>query len=1163
MRVFAEKIAAIRKIRDWLTAEDYFYLKVLLSSVVGIATMTIITAIFLGVAVHEHRVGRLRTHALDTLQLANKLENEIATVETSHRAYLLTGDPKHLEPFQRHTAMIQSRIDQLIGLVAEDSTQRKRIKNVKNEVQSWLEKIGAPTIARANDTNGAPPAPAAGTSVPSLQPARELLRQMQDAAQIVLNVQMKNDQWASVSYQVLVFAPKLESVATQMETAEANFLVSGDKNNLEAYRHAAGEFVAFHGHLSVLCADNPAQSAALAKIQAQISQWQQLVAVPEITARQENKNVAAMVATGEGRRRMDEVRLAISDFQRTEAAMYEHEVFRIGIRRLLKTIGIGLLCLLAIGFLVASGWYSFVAYVRHLRKLESAEGQTRSIIECTLDGVVTINGEGVVKTMNPAAERMFAVTATAMIGQNISKIIPQRLFLHDLATTGRGSLMAMGLRQNDYSFPIEISLSEIGGDARRHFVALIRDVGERKRSEETLKHIGIGVSSATGEEFLRSLIKQLSRALQTNFAFVVEMERSHGDHLCTLVLAEQGQIRRRGNYSIEGTACEDVLKRGFRAFGSGVAATFPDDELLAELKVESFVGMPLLDHKGRTVGLMGVLDTQPMENMQIAESTLQIFAARAGAELERKRFEEDLERESERLAVTLRSIGDGFIATDEKGCIVLINKVAETMTGWSHESAIGKPLGDIFCLVNERTRKVSQNAVQRIIETGAVVGNAAQAILLSREKKQYLVESSAAPIRDRHNRKLGVVLVFRDITEKQRAEEEHAKAEKLESLGVAAGGIAHDFNNLLTAIIGNISLSLLAASPHNESTDLLRVAKKAGIRAQELAGQLLTFAKGGAPVKKTAAIGPLIRDTVSFSIRGTSTRTVVESPEDLWPVDIDSGQISQVLTNLAINADQAMPAGGTLRVLCDNFELETATPTLAPLNPGKYVRVVVEDEGGGIDEENLTKIFDPYFTTKSKGSGLGLATAYSIIKNHEGLITVKSTPRAGSRFTIYLPASSKPVEVQKLRDESPASGTGRVLVLDDEEVICSLVSHALSPLGYDVTEATDALSAIRFYEEGIKNGHPFDLVITDLTIPGGMGGAEALKKLREIDPRVKAIVSSGYAMDPVMSRYKEYGFSGMIAKPYEIADLGHVVHEVLGAPNVNFVEPELLEARVA
>ncbi|MDP9291153.1 MAG: CHASE3 domain-containing protein, partial [Verrucomicrobiota bacterium] len=323
-------------------------MKLLLSSIVGIATMVFITAIFLVVAVHQHRVDKLRTHALDTLQLANKLENEIATMETSDRAFLLTGDPKHIEPFHRHTAMIQSRIDQLLALVADDSSQRKRIKNVKNDVQTWLEKVAAPAIARAGaiSRGGAPAVNANEAATSSLQNARDLLRQMQDSAQIVLNVQAKNDQWASVSYQVLVFAPKLDSVATRMETAEAKFLVSGDKADLEAYRHAAGEFVAFHGHLSVLCADDAAQSTVLAKIKEQIFQWQTLIAAPEIAARQENKNVASMIATGEGRRRMDEIRLAIGEFQRTESTIYERETFHITLQRLLKTIGIALLCLL-------------------------------------------------------------------------------------------------------------------------------------------------------------------------------------------------------------------------------------------------------------------------------------------------------------------------------------------------------------------------------------------------------------------------------------------------------------------------------------------------------------------------------------------------------------------------------------------------------------------------------------------------------------------------------------------------------------------------------------------------------------------------------------------------------------------------------------------------
>jgi PAS domain S-box-containing protein len=372
---------------------------------------------------------------------------------------------------------------------------------------------------------------------------------------------------------------------------------------------------------------------------------------------------------------------------------------------------------------------------------------------------------------------------------------------------------------------------------------------------------------------------------------------------------------------------------------------------------------------------MGVIDRKVMESVEIAESTLQIFAARAAAEIERKRFEEDLAAEKERLAVTLRSIGDGFITTDVNGQVLMINNVAEKLIGWSQSEAYNKPLGEIFHILNEHTRKRHQTAIDRIVETGSVVGSATHSVVVSREGQERLIETSAAPIRDRLSRKIGVVLVFRDITERQRLEEERRKAEKLESLGVAAGGIAHDFNNLLTAIIGNLSLSLLKTGSDREMTDRLTTAKKASLRAQELAQQLLTFAKGGAPIKKTATIGQLIQDTVGFSLRGSNIRSEFMVEDDLWPVDIDQGQISQVIGNLAVNAEQAMPAGGNLIVHCENFLLQNESSALAPLRTGRYVKITVRDEGIGIPEEYLKKIFDPYFTTKPKGSGLGLATS--------------------------------------------------------------------------------------------------------------------------------------------------------------------------------------------
>src|SRR5205085_1693059 len=299
---------------------------------------------------------------------------------------------------------------------------------------------------------------------------------------------------------------------------------------------------------------------------------------------------------------------------------------------------------------------------------------------------------------------------------------------------------------------------------------------------------------------------------------------------------------------------------------------------------------------------------------------------------------------------------------------------------------------------------------------------------------------------------------------------------------------------------------------------------------------------------KTASIGKLIQDTVSFSLRGSHSRSEFTFGAGLWPAEIDPGQISQVIGNLVVNADQAMPNGGTLRVSCDNFSYNSGTAAAIPdLAPGDYIRITIKDEGVGIPEDYLKRIFDPYFTTKPKGTGLGLATTYSIVKNHNGLITVDSELHHGSTFTVFLPAAlhqELPVETVG-PITTPITGSGRVLVVDDEEAIRALVEFTLSHLGYEVTQAATALEGVNLYREKLEAGERFDAVILDLTLPGGMGGKEALKRLIEIDPTVNAIVSSGYAMDATMSRYQDFGFRGVIAKPYEAAELGKIVHEVI------------------
>jgi two-component system, cell cycle sensor histidine kinase and response regulator CckA len=519
---------------------------------------------------------------------------------------------------------------------------------------------------------------------------------------------------------------------------------------------------------------------------------------------------------------------------------------------------------------------------------------------------------------------------------------------------------------------------------------------------------------------------------------------------------------------------------------------------------------------------------------------------------ERNRFEEQIAAERNSLAVTLSSIGDGVITTDLDGRILVCNKAGETMTGWKAHEAFGQPFRTVFSISADATipPKQAPTTGYRNEAEMILVSTPERATLTSRDGTERFIEQVASPIRDAKNQLSGVVIVFRDITERQRDEAERRKAEALDQLGLLAGGIAHDFNNLLTAIIGNVSLVTTLLPPNDAVMGRLEDAKNASLRARDLAQQLLTFARGGAPIKQSASIADLVQETVSFSLRGAQSRSDINIASDLWAAEFDPGQISQVIANLVVNADQAMPNGGTLHVTCDNFSYSPeANGQPLDLAPGDYIRIRVRDEGVGIPESYLKRIFDPYFTTKAKGSGLGLATTYSVIKNHNGLITVESEIHCGSSFTIYLPAARQQViepEPVAVTTE-PIHGSGRVLIVDDEEAIRMLVDFALTRIGYEVVVADNSLRGIEIYREELAAGRRFDLVILDLTLPGGMGGKEALKKLIDIDPMVNAVVSSGYATDATMSRYEDFGFRGMIAKPYQASELGRKVHAFIEA----------------
>jgi PAS domain S-box-containing protein len=901
----------------------------------------------------------------------------------------------------------------------------------------------------------------------------------------------------------------------------------------------------------------------VARLRENLALWETKYADPQLAMKESGREPAGFPGRQKGALLLDSMRLSLANLSRRQADMWEMADAHTEWRHQWQTIGFGVLALLAIGIVVASGGYAYRAFERHIRKIHAADAQLRLVVDNTLDALLTADEYGVVLLANPAAEKLFGADTANLVGRRISELFPQRVFAEPLERLGRATFETEARRifPPHEVQPVEISISDVVIDGRRQFVTLVRDITERRRNEEALRHIGLGVSAETGDDFVNSLVTRLSQALSVDCAFIVEVENRGSDPMQIMTMAEKGTICGAGPCDLTGTACDEVLRHGFRAYLSGVQGQFPCDWLLAAFAAESFVCVPLVDHDGCFVGLLGVLDHRELDRVDIVEATLHIFAARAAAEIERKRFEHSLATEKEQLDVTLRSIGDGCITIDNDGRILLLNPIAEQLTGWKAENAIGGMLPDVFQLSNPRSRRALRKPVLTLVETGSAAEIAGVTLITALDGTERLIETNATPLKDLQEQKVGTVLILRDVTERHRTMEERQKAEKLESLGIAAGGIAHDFNNLLTAILGNISLALMNHKLDEPTQDRLTSAKRASLRAQELAQQLLTFAKGGTPIKETASIAQLVKDTVTFHLRGSKVRSEVHIASDLWSAEVDAGQICQVIQNLTINAEQAMPAGGTLLVNCCNVKLDNKTDHL-DLAAGRYVKITVQDEGVGIPEDNLKKIFDPYFTTKTNGSGLGLATSYSIIKTHGGIIDVVSQPGEGTVFYVYIPASEMaapepPMEI----DSVVPTCAARVLVLDDEEAICTLVSCALKPYGIEVVEAMDAATAISKYEEALKAGRRFDVVISDLTIPGGMGGREAVRRLREIDPTVRAIVSSGYATDPVMAEFRDHGFCAMIAKPYEINALGRLVAEVLAAPaNANVIRHQFAAA---
>lgn len=497
-----------------------------------------------------------------------------------------------------------------------------------------------------------------------------------------------------------------------------------------------------------------------------------------------------------------------------------------------------------------------------------------------------------------------------------------------------------------------------------------------------------------------------------------------------------------------------------------------------------------------------------------------------------------LKASEENFRALAENSSDGILIAKNPDTYIYANHRMSIITGYSEAELMNLTCKDI--IIPADAEKISVKCRKRMM-SGKSFTEQFETHILSKDKREVPVEITISGTI--WEGEPAIMIFFRDVTERKKKVEDLIRKDKLESVGVLAGGIAHDFNNLLTGILGNISMVLLEIVNDKKNYILLADAEKAALRARDLTWQLLTFSKGGAPLKETSSLNEIIKESAMFSVSGSKVKCDIIIPDDIGLVEVDKGQFSQVIHNLVINAKQAMDNGGTIVISAENAEVSSSDNL--PLYAGRYVKISVKDTGKGIPKEILTRIFDPYFTTKDGGSGLGLASVYSIVKNHDGYITVESTHGEGTIFYIYLPVSTREIPVIKHDEEQFLHGTGRVLVMDDEEIIRELTEEMLKKLGYDVVSVKDGREAIELYRNAIQTGSPFDAVIMDLTVPGGMGGATAIKKLLEEDPSVKAIVSSGYSNDIMIAEYKKYGFSGFIVKPYRFSELSRVVHQVI------------------
>jgi len=757
--------------------------------------------------------------------------------------------------------------------------------------------------------------------------------------------------------------------------------------------------------------------------------------------------------------------------------------------------------------------------VQAIQAMLESEENFRSLAENASDGILIACGEGVHVYANRRASEITGYTVDELLNTGI----------RDLAhpDEGEGILRRFGkrirgektqkqyetriIRKEGTTHPIEVTASRTIWKGEPSTLVILRDITERARMEAELRG---------SEERFRAIFEGALDAI-----FIADPETGRildaNPAASELLLRDHEKIVDLHYLEFFASRCKEAMEKAYEGL-------FEEEGGTASLEVI------MIRSDGSEVPVEALGQFIQIDGVPVIHALMRDIT-------DRKRMDKEL-RDSEEQFRTLAEASLTGIFIFQDGKFRYTNPALGRIFGYETSELIGRK-GPID-LIHPEDREAADAYGRQCLK-----GQEEEApVFTFRGVKRdgHLIDCEVLQAGVLYRGRQAVIGTLLDVTRRKRMEEELLKTQKLESLGVLAGGIAHDFNNILTAISTNISMAKLYGDLEEDISEMLGDAEKASVRAKNLTQQLLSFSRGGAPVRRTVSIVKTLQEHTEFALSGSNVKCEYSIAKDLRQVEADEGQIGQVIHNLVINAKQAMPEGGVIKVGAENVPADRLENM--PLKPGNYLRISITDHGVGIPERHLQSVFDPFFTTKQKGSGLGLTSAFTIVKNHDGHLHVDSEVGVGTTVRVYLPASNERTSSREETRGRPLQGQGRVLLVDDEEIIRAAASEALTRLGYDVRLAADGAEGAGIYEQAMKEGHPFDVVLLDLTIPGGMGGKEAVRELLRIDPNAKVIASSGYSNDPVMADYRTHGFREVIAKPYRIDDLSEVLHKVINAP---------------